>query len=159
MSTAVHGPGDPGPQTPNPQAEVESDRLDAIIAGDAQEHAAREAAGEWPYGEEPEATVSEPLIPDEPVLFDRAPYRTPTPHFDDLASDKLLVLFGGGIEYDPTNPDHIEEFEALTLGRPVTITVAGYVQAKTGTYKETAEGAVTVTGKAQIKIDSILPKA
>lgn len=141
MTTTVHGPGDRSPQADETQ-------VTNMIEADEAEHAARQEAGEWPYGEEPEAVVSE-------ALFDPAPFKTSTPVFDNLASDKLVISLGGPIELDPTDPEDIALFENFMRGRSVNLQVHGSVVGKAGTYKEDADGAVTVTGKAAVKIHSL----
>ncbi len=134
MSTTIHGPGDPTPQVEaEPDIPTLQDDFDSVLETDKIER----------------------MTPAEEALFDPKPYKLRTPVFDNLSSDKLILSLGGPIELDPTNPDDIALFERFTLGRPVTLTVHGYTAVKQGSYREDAEGAVTVTGKAAVKLHSL----
>ena len=88
-------------------------------------------------------------------LFDAGSYRIETPTFDNLASDKLILSLGGPLELDATNPDDLALWENFMLGKSVSLLVHGSVVGKTGSYKENADGEVTVTGKAAVKIHSL----
>lgn len=164
MTTTVHGPGDPTPQTDVEPENKTGVSLDAT-EGDEAFFTSLSAV------EEPEIEVASVTIVDadgaetdiahllndeknEP-LFDPAPFKTATPVFDNLASDKLIISLGGPIELDPTDPEDIALFENFMLGRSVNLQVHGSVVGKAGTYKEDADGQVTVTGKAGVKIHSL----
>lgn len=133
MSTTIHGPGAATPETPL----VHSQPVEDVSDG---------AASEAVPQAEPEL---------EAPLFDAQPWTLTPPLFDDLAANLIRIGFSGTIDLDPTLEEDLALYERLSLGRPVSLTVHGYTSAKQGSYKEDAEGEVTVTGKAVVKVHSV----
>lgn len=144
MSTTIHGPGEASPEPT--RTSVHGDEIEATDFEDA-------VVG---YLEDQGLKVERDVaVPESGPLFDPEPYRIKTPVFDNLSSDKLAVAFGGMIELDATDEDDLALFDRLQLGKPFTFTAHAYVQAKQGSYKENADGEVSVAGKALLKIHSL----
>ena len=90
----------------------------------------------------------------EPELFDSSVY-VDVPEFDGQAADEIVVAFSGQIKYPAADLGGRKLFESLQLGKAVELRVAGFVAAKTGSYKVTAREEEKVTGKAQVKVDTV----
>ena len=94
------------------------------------------------------------LPPDEPELFDSSVY-VEAVSFDGQAADEIVVAFSGQIKYSAADLEGRKLFDGLTLGREVELRVAGVVAGKTGSYKVSARDEEKVTGKAQVKVDTV----
>lgn len=102
-----------------------------------------------------EPTATQPAPGKDVGLFDNSTYLA-VPTIDKQPADFLTIAFGGSIKYEADDEDGRALFDALRLGKPVELRVAGFVAAKAGAYKENAEtGESTVNGKATVKVDSI----
>lgn len=92
-------------------------------------------------------------------LFDSGSY-VDVPVVDGQATDALVIAFGGSIRYEASDKAGQDLFNALRLGKSVTLRVEGTVVDKKGGYKVSASDVETVTGTARIKIESLyLPSA
>ena len=90
----------------------------------------------------------------EPQLFDSSVY-VEAVSFDGQAADEIVVAFSGQIKYPAADLEGRKLFDGLQLGKAVELRVAGFVAAKTGSYKVTARKKEKVTGKAQVKVDTV----
>lgn len=90
----------------------------------------------------------------EPELFDSSVY-VEAVSFDGQAADEIVIAFAGQIKYKADDVEGRKLFDGLTLGREVELRVAGVVAGKTGSYKVDARENEKVTGKAQVKVDTV----
>ena len=90
----------------------------------------------------------------EPELFDSSVY-VEAVSFDGQAADEIVVAFSGQIKYPAADLEGRKLFDGLTLGREVELRVAGVVAGKTGSYTVSAREEEKVTGKAQVKVDTV----
>lgn len=87
-------------------------------------------------------------------LFDSGTY-VDLPVIDGQATDKLVIAFGGSIKYDASDRAGQDLFNALRLGKSVTLRIEGVVADKKGGYKVNARDEEVVTGTARIKIETL----
>lgn len=90
----------------------------------------------------------------EPPLFDPAPY-TDAPEFDGQTADALKLAFSGGVSYEATDEGGRALFDKLELGHEYELRVSATVVAKAGKYKRSADDEETITGHAQLKVDTV----
>lgn len=147
MSTTIHEPGEATPETPvvhNTPVETVDEIAPATEKFDVVAAEVEQAEYDGIFSQ----------VPDD-QLFDPKPFTAKPPIFDNLAADKLTIGLAGSVELDAALQDDLDLFDALRLGKPLRLTVHGYVSGKNATYKENADGEVSVSGKAVLKVHTI----
>jgi hypothetical protein len=94
--------------------------------------------------------VKTPVAPDQEQAFDASAYADPRLRLDPVNGkdvDKIAVRFGGVIELTRSNPDHVEVFRKLVLGKEIDLAellpLTGRVTNQQNRQRLSADGFVT----------------
>lgn len=156
MSTTIHGPGEAATATDGEEAELD------VQAGGRN--------GDGPDDGGRKVQVDDNPDPEKPgEMFAGSAFELDKVYIDDQAADGLVIAFGGSVKLadsdNPATEEDVAFFNDLALGKSVELSlwvpgrdpirISGRIAAKSGAYKENAEGESTVTGKATVKVNSL----